>query len=353
MNNRNLHTKQLGYLKYYSDKRNGQGDKKMEQGQMLGTAMTAAALQQHLSLSLGLTSNLKRGTGKKKRRAVRARGAEEEYVLEDKPPPPTLAQRYGLAAPPPAVLTEGEWEHVKNQSLVRGDNTAPCVICKEEFGLDGQVLLSCSHMFHKACLKAFERYSGRKTCPMCRRDQYETRVVHEGAKRHKDNSATRIQAAWRGYKVRKWYREYSLRNPPKDPRLRTKYFEKKLEGLTGRMVDMVENSRTATDRLCSDIDVELARSRRVMQTANLLTTGRLTAEKWKSIEEKVLDRGDTECPICIGSLRNRKRPTTLLSCSHIYHRTCIDMFENLTTETAPTCPVCRCDYVKKPFTAAV
>ena len=59
------------------------------------------------------------------------------------------AQRYGLAAPPPAVLTEGEWEHVKNQSLVRGDNTAPCVICKEEFGLGGQVLLSCSHMFHK------------------------------------------------------------------------------------------------------------------------------------------------------------------------------------------------------------
>ena len=44
----------------------------------------------------GLTSNVKRGTGKKKRRAVRARGAEEEYVLEDKPPPPTLGS-YGIA----------------------------------------------------------------------------------------------------------------------------------------------------------------------------------------------------------------------------------------------------------------
>lgn len=43
----------------------------------------------------------------------------------------------------------------------------------------------------QACLKAFERYSGKKTCPMCRRDQYETRVIHEGAKRHRDNSATR------------------------------------------------------------------------------------------------------------------------------------------------------------------
>ena len=96
-NNRNLYTKQLGYLKCYSDKRNGQvcslvkmkwhmskkilttvdisvtlnlfvalkriimirrlyqaaGEKKMGQEQRLGTAMTAAALQQHLSLSLG------------------------------------------------------------------------------------------------------------------------------------------------------------------------------------------------------------------------------------------------------------------------------------------------------------
>ncbi|KAL5256650.1 hypothetical protein ACHWQZ_G011788 [Mnemiopsis leidyi] len=352
-NNRNLYTKQLGYLQCYSDKRNGQeaGEKKMGQEQRLGTAMTAAALQQQLSLSLGLTTQIKGTNRRRKKRVVR--GAEEEYVLEDKPPPPTLAQRYGLAAPPPTVLTEGEWEHVKQQSLIRGDNSAPCVICKEEFGLGGQVLLSCSHVFHKACLKAFERYSGRKTCPMCRRDQYETRVIHEGAKRHRDNSATRIQAVWRGYKVRKWYKDYTSRNPPKDPALRTKYFEKKLQGLTGRMVDMVESSRANTERLCNDIDVELARSRRVMQTANLLTSGRLSAEKWRSIEEKVVSRGDTECPICIGSLRNRRRPTTILSCSHLYHRTCIDMFENLAAGTAPTCPVCRSDYVKKPFTAQV
>ena len=45
---------------------------------------------------------------------------------------------------------------------------------------------------YKTCLRAFERFSGRKTCPMCRRDAYETRVIHEGAKRHKDASATRL-----------------------------------------------------------------------------------------------------------------------------------------------------------------
>ena len=63
--------------------------------------------------------------------------------------PLSSAQRYGLAEPPASILTEGEWAQVKQQSLGRGDNAAPCVICKEEFGLGGQVLLSCSHLFHK------------------------------------------------------------------------------------------------------------------------------------------------------------------------------------------------------------
>lgn len=31
-----------------------------------------------------------------------------------------------------------------------------------------QVLLSCSHVFHKACLSSFERFTGAKSCPLCR-----------------------------------------------------------------------------------------------------------------------------------------------------------------------------------------
>lgn len=46
----------------------------------------------------------------------------------------------------------------------------------------------------------------------------------------------RIQAVWRGYKVRKWYKDYTSRNPPKDPALRTKYFEKKVCSLVTRPI---------------------------------------------------------------------------------------------------------------------
>lgn len=54
-----------------------------------------------------------------------------------------------------------------------------------------QVLLSCSHVFHRACLQAFERFSGRKRCPMCRREQYETRVIHDAAHLYRHQCATR------------------------------------------------------------------------------------------------------------------------------------------------------------------
>lgn len=183
---------------------------------------------------------------------------------------------------------------------------------------------------------------------MCRRDRYETRIIHEGAHRHREYSATRIQAAWRGYVVRKWYCHYRERNPPSHPMLREKYFEKKLSGITNRIVDQVNKQQSTVDTLCRDIDEQLAHSRSVMNTAHFHSS-RLSLDKWREIEKKALDRGLTDCPICIGSLSGSRRPMTLLSCTHVYHRTCIDQFENLATDISHTCPVCRSAYLKRKF----
>ena len=54
-----------------------------------------------------------------------------------------------------------------------------------------QVILSCSHVFHKNCLQAFERFSGKKTCPMCRVEQYQTRVIYDGANPYRHKCAAR------------------------------------------------------------------------------------------------------------------------------------------------------------------
>ncbi|KAK7821899.1 hypothetical protein U0070_004863, partial [Myodes glareolus] len=61
----------------------------------------------------------------------------------------SVAQKLGLLPPPPLPLSSDEWERVKQRSLLQGDSMQPCPICKEEFELHPQVLLSCSHVFHK------------------------------------------------------------------------------------------------------------------------------------------------------------------------------------------------------------
>ncbi|XP_077897048.1 RING finger protein 32 isoform X4 [Ictidomys tridecemlineatus] len=138
------------------------------------------------------------------------------------------AQKLGLIAPPPVPLSSEEWESVKQRSVLHGDSMQPCPICKEEFELHPQVLLSCSHVFHRACLQAFERFTNKKTCPLCRKNQYQTRVIHDGARLFKAKCATRIQACWRGHVVRKWYRSLRQAVPPTDAKLRKKFFEEKL-----------------------------------------------------------------------------------------------------------------------------
>ncbi|EPY79855.1 hypothetical protein CB1_000880015 [Camelus ferus] len=71
------------------------------------------------------------------------------------------AQKLGLFAPPPPPLSSEEWETVKQRSVLQGDSTQPCPICKEEFELRPQVLLSCSHVFHR------KGGFGRQRSPPC------------------------------------------------------------------------------------------------------------------------------------------------------------------------------------------
>ncbi|ELW69797.1 RING finger protein 32, partial [Tupaia chinensis] len=134
-------------------------------------------------------------TGRKKApQGPRVGDPEREYVLDPEPQPLTLAQRLGLFEPPPAPLSSDEWEKVKQRSVLQGDSTQPCPICREDFALHPQVLLSCSHVFHRVCLQAFEKFTNKKTCPLCRRSQYQTRVIHDGARLFKTKCAERVAA---------------------------------------------------------------------------------------------------------------------------------------------------------------
>ena len=48
----------------------------------------------------------------------------------------------GLVDAPEQHLTESEWTNVKAKSNARDDSKEPCVICKEDFGLQQQVTVA-------------------------------------------------------------------------------------------------------------------------------------------------------------------------------------------------------------------
>lgn len=78
----------------------------------------------------------------------------------------TLAQRHGLVRAPPKLLSEQQWLATQAKSTARQDSQHECSICCEHFGRGEQVLLSCSHVFHKQCITSFERYVCSSQCSL-------------------------------------------------------------------------------------------------------------------------------------------------------------------------------------------
>lgn len=130
------------------------------------------------------------------------------YIANNLPrAPETLAQRRGLVpvAPTPAVLSPFDWSVIENS---RADPDSCCPICMEGFKQGHEVLLSCSHIFHRACLRSFENFmkDNELTCPICRTRNYQKKITHIGSKAYAKVCAAKIQRLWRGYTVRKTYR---------------------------------------------------------------------------------------------------------------------------------------------------
>ncbi|XP_008306593.1 RING finger protein 32 [Cynoglossus semilaevis] len=271
-------------------------------------------------------------------------GEEREFVLDPAPPPLTLAQKMGLVAGPAQQLMEEQWRRVKARSVQQGESAQPCPICREEFRLKPQVLLSCSHVFHKSCLRSFERISGRKCCPLCRREQYQTRLGQGGARLFR---TPRIQACWRGHVARKSYRHVRKTVWPKDQGLRRKFFEARLQELND---SLVRHCPTDTETFLTDIDRSLSWSRRVFQQLERRNVGEPQDPDWTRIQNQVIHRGLRDCPICLMPLCSQDIPSctaVLLSCSHLFHQLCLEAFESFTADRRPSCPLCRSVYHKR------
>eukprot|EP00658_Telonema_sp_P-2_P053362 TRINITY_DN4186_c0_g1_i2.p2 TRINITY_DN4186_c0_g1~~TRINITY_DN4186_c0_g1_i2.p2 ORF type:complete len:113 (+),score=12.98 TRINITY_DN4186_c0_g1_i2:436-774(+) len=79
---------------------------------------------------------------------------------------------------------EQDWDAITQQALDRG--ISDCAICLgnvetcRHTGARQVTVLSCSHMFHSACISSFERFSTSEdpVCPICR-SSYEKKELGE------------------------------------------------------------------------------------------------------------------------------------------------------------------------------
>jgi len=277
----------------------------------------------------------------------------------------SLARKLGLEPATPAKLSAAAWAVVRAKSQKRQHSELVCPICQEQFRLQAQVLLSCSHVYHAACLQNFERFSGTRCCPICRCDQYEKMVIDDGAVAYRTSCAVRIQAAYRGYRARQQYAALRIRFPPRNPQIRRQFFVKRLADTSNKLLAALNTESNDIDALFAEIDNSLALSRGTLQDADM-QLGAISEVEWQHIHHTALARQVTDCPVCMMEMdltgctaagtasrahsschvQEPKRKLVLLSCSHMFHDTCLASFEQFSAGRHG-CPLCRSSYQKR------
>ena len=313
--------------------------------------LTSVAIQDHIVKSLELVSwKRKKNPSYKKKSKIDVLDHskcddKKEYVIKGTADFRcySLAEKLGIFETISKLkLGEAEWEDRKKSSLKRNDFSDPCAICKEHYSPKRQeVLLSCSHVFHKKCMQSFFKLSNKNTCPMCRTQNYEMRVVFEGTRQTLIRSAIKIQSVWRRYIAQKNYKQFVALNPPSDPKLRKKYFREKYFGLLNSLTETYHKHCNEVDSLLDSVTMSVTNSKSFFENVRLCAINQVD---WEMIRMRANERAN-QCSICLTKLRSER--VTLLSCSHLFHTTCLSSYETFCENLHRLCPVCRSVYYKK------
>ena len=306
-------------------------------------------------------------------------------------PEPSLAERRGLVKVVPRVVqpavSNDEWMTMERNITAR--NEAYCPICLEGFAQGHEVLLSCSHMFHRMCLQNFEQFMRRseRSCPICRTGNYQKKITHVGSRAFEQVCAGKLQALWRAYCVRKvhyhtrrnLYRGASLdTHTDINPGLRSKFYQGELSQIATRMESFGEKQGAVVDRVLTSSDQTIRESRELDTLFEMMMQSRCTGAgagasvdfssgedakegkededvnkkgrgvDWDGALERALKRGLGECVVCLGPLATSTRIVTLLSCSHALHEACVHSLERYAgANEALLCCVCRTPYHRR------
>jgi len=96
-------------------------------------------------------------------------------------------------------------------------------------------------------------------------------------------------------------------------------------------------------------DLHIQKEAKVKSVFHLTSAENLPRSKRTSTQKSSAKEGKCGVDSCDSEINGQGRQTVLLSCSHVYHSTCLEMFEELTLadKNRHLCPVCRTAYQKK------
>ena len=123
----------------------------------------------------------------------------------------------------------------------------------EGFKEGREVLLSCSHMFHRHCLTSFEKFmrTDEKSCPVCRGKKYQKKITRQGSKSFQIICSTNIQKIFRGYLARKKFysniRSYYKKGEGGTSHHKTKFYEKELQMYLMKIEKDIQESKEESD----------------------------------------------------------------------------------------------------------
>jgi hypothetical protein len=265
----------------------------------------------------------------------------------------TFAQKVGLKEINKMPLSIDEWKKLEEQTIKREDFKSTCPICLEGLYKRDTTILSCSHIFHKNCILNFEKYSNNKKCPICRSANYELKDYYKDKEYFIKNNVIIIQKSYRGFITRyNLYRSVFRNEMPKNKHLRSIYSKWKIKELTNKMCSIMERqtkeSQIVIKQLVKDVK-EITSKNKQMESEILKNNPHShshshsdTIIDWNKIMKK---RKNDNCAICLTALLNK--PVYLLSCTHCFHKNCLESFEKYDNYYEKRCPICRGNYEKK------
>lgn len=290
----------------------------------------------------------------------------------------TLAQKLGIAPAPQPPLTNEQWEAILQKGMKNGRimSDVECPICIEKFKILDQVILSCGHVFHRNCLHSLEKMTQRRVCPMCRKENYEEKLVVESAKAYFDQCATRIQAVFKRFSVQEGFlsslvsrkysasslyfrrriigfkmkkvndgllKKYSLETKQREELLAREEHKRMSSEKAGEFAaKMLENYLRKNQEKVEEV-LEPLREMQLKEKLERQGKSEMVCEE----ELKKMLENEKSCSICLADFENRKVLSVLSPCKHIFHACCIENLERMSFEANERkCPLCRGAYDK-------